>query len=393
LNLNILNTVVQSFINENLNVLTSELLLKGFSFDEVEAIEVIEQIEAKKRCIDKLQTWFATPNIYYPSKLNIEQTSSEVTALYKANLINGETIIDLTGGFGVDCLYFAKAFGKVIHCEINPKLSNIAAHNYKQFGVDNIKTINDSGLDYLKQSIQEYDWIYIDPSRRHDSKGKVFYLKDCLPNVPEHLELLFKCSNNILIKASPMLDISIGLSELEFVKDIYIVAVNNDVKELLFNLEKGFNGNVKVKTININKKITDSFDFNFAEEQLAISTIGLPQNYLYEPNAAILKAGAFKSVSKKLNVQKLHQHSHLYTSQDIIEFPGRSFKIIEILSYNKKLVAKHLGNTKANITTRNFPESVSKIRTKFKIKDGGELYAFFTTNCDGERIVIICRKV
>ena len=392
MNVNLLNTVIQEFIDDNLSTNVTALLLKGITFDGVEAKEVIEQIEAKNKCKDKLQTWFKTSNIYYPNKLNIEQTSSEATAQYKSDIINGKTIIDLTGGFGVDCFYFSKNFEKATHCEIDTKLSNIVTHNYKLLGVNNIETVNDNGLEYIKNFIKEYDWIYIDPSRRHDSKGKVFYLKDCLPNVPEHLELLFKHSNNILIKVSPMLDISVGLSELKFVKDIHIIAVNNEVKELLFYLEKDFDGNIMVKTVNTKKKNTELFNFNIDQEQLAESTIGFPQNYLHEPNAAILKAGAFKIVSQTLNIQKLHQHSHLYTSHDKIEFPGRSFKIIKTIPYSKKLVAKYIKNIKANITIRNFPEPVDKIRTKFKIKDGGTLYAFFTINCNNDKIVILCEK-
>ena len=393
MNKNILNTVIQDFINNNLTNKPSELLLKGIPFDDVEAKEIVEQIEAKKRCKGKLQTWYATPNIYYPNKLNIEQTSSATTAQYKSDTIHGKTIIDLTGGFGVDCFYFSKIFEEVTHCEIDTKLSNIVTHNYKQLEINNIEIVNNNGLEYLKNTLKQYDWLYIDPSRRHDSKGKVFYLKDCLPNVPEHLELLFKYSNNILIKASPMLDISVGISELEYVKEIHVVAANNEVKELLFYLEKGFDGNVKVKTVNIKKEVMETFGFSYTEEHQAKAFFDYPENYLYEPNAAILKAGAFKSVSQKLNVKKLHQHSHLYTSQKLITFPGRSFRIIEILPYNKKIVAKRLKNTKTNITTRNFPESVSKIRTKFKIKEGGELYTFFTTNCNEEKIVIVCEKV
>ena len=187
----ILNIEVQGFIKENLNSDISKILLKGISFTSVETKEIIEQIEAKKRCEKKLTSWFNTNNIYYPNKLNIEQTSSEITAKYKSELIDGESIIDLTGGFGVDCFYFSKRFKTVEHYEINENLSELVKHNYKQFAIKNIKTINDDGINHLKASNQQFDWIYIDPSRRHDSKGKVFFLKECLPNVPEHLSLLF----------------------------------------------------------------------------------------------------------------------------------------------------------------------------------------------------------
>lgn len=392
MNKHILNTVIQEFINNNINSDTASLLLKKTSFENVELKEVVEQIEAKKRCKAKLPTWFNTPNIYYPNKLNIEQASSEITADYKSKLINGNSIIDLTGGFGVDCFYFSKSFKEVIHCEIDENLSEIVSHNFKQFRIDNVKALNTDGIEDLKNSKQNYDWIYVDPSRRHDSKGKVFYLNDCLPNIPKHLDLLFEHTDNVLIKASPMLDISIGISELKQTKVIHIIAVNNDVKELLFVLNKGYSGEIKIKTINIKGEKNEDFEFTYSSEINAKANYSLPLTYLYEPNAAILKSGAFKTIAEKLDIYKLHRHSHLYTSKVLIDFPGRVFKINEELPYNKKVIKRILSNTKANITVRNFPESVSSLRKKFNIKDGGDIYMFFTTNINDEKVVIICEK-
>jgi PG_1098 ferredoxin-like domain/THUMP domain-like len=393
LNKVVLNTVIQGFISNNLSLDINALLLQGTAFKNIDTKEIVEQIEAKNKSKKKLPTWFNTPNIYYPHKLNIEQTSSEISAQYKSKLISGNSLIDLTGGFGVDSFYFSKHFKKVTHCEINNKLSNIAQYNFEQLAVHNIKSINQDGLDYLKSTSKTYDWIYIDPSRRHNSKGKVFYLKDCLPNIPEYLDLLFKYSNNILIKASPMLDISIGLSELKYAKEIHIVAINNDVKELLFILEKGYHENVSIKTINIKKDANEIFNFSLYEEDHLKATFNNAQNYLYEPNSAILKSGAFKTVSQKFKVDKLHKHSHLYTSTKLIDFPGRRFSILEVLPYNKKQMEKILKNKKANISTRNFPLTVSELKKKFYIKDGGNLYVFFTTNYKDKKIVILCAKV
>jgi tRNA/tmRNA/rRNA uracil-C5-methylase (TrmA/RlmC/RlmD family) len=203
LNSSILNTEIQTFIDQQLNADITSILLKGTNFEGAETNEIIEQIEAKKRSEKKLSSWFNTKNIYFPNKLNIEQTSSEVTARHKADLMKGDSIIDLTGGFGVDCLYFSKRFKTVVHCEINQELSKIVNHNYKQLGAENIETKNTDGIEFLKHNTSNFDWIYIDPSRRHDSKGKVFFLNDCLPNVPEHLDLLFEHSKNIMIKTSP----------------------------------------------------------------------------------------------------------------------------------------------------------------------------------------------
>ncbi len=259
MNYSILNTEIQEFIDNHLNFDVTSLILKGTAFPSVETNEIIEQIEAKKRCKKKLVTWFNCEQIYYPNKLNIEQTSSEITANYKSNLISGDSIIDLTGGFGIDCYYFSKRFKSVTHCEINETLSNIVNHNYKQLEVQNINTSNVDGINYLKHSNKKFDWIYIDPSRRHDSKGKVFFLNDCLPNIPEYIELLFSHSNNILIKTSPLLDISVGISELRHVKTIHVVAVNNEVKELLWVLENKLEGDVSIKTVNIKNDTKDFF--------------------------------------------------------------------------------------------------------------------------------------
>jgi 16S rRNA G966 N2-methylase RsmD len=388
----ILNTEIQEFISSNLNSDINSLLLKGTNFPTLETKDIIEQIEAKKRSEKKLPTWFNAKNIYYPNKLNIEQTSSEITAQYKSGLISGDSIIDLTGGFGVDCYYFSKVFKTVFHCEINKSLSEIINHNYKQLNINNIISKKIDGIEFLKTAIKIFDWIYIDPSRRHDSKGKVFFLNDCLPNVPEHLDLLFEHTKNIMIKTSPLLDLSVGISELKYVKTIHIVSVNNEVKELLWILEHGFDSDISIKTANIKKENVEYFNFSMEREKSLESKYSRPLTYLYEPNGAILKAGAFDAISNQLHVYKLHKHSHLYTNEAIIDFPGRCFKIENIIPYSKKEL-KNLAISKANITTRNFPETVEKLREKFKIKDGGDNYLFFTTDLNSDKIVIISSKL
>lgn len=389
----ILNTANQNFINSHLGSNIVSLLLSKSNYKEVDIKELVEQIEAKNKCKLKLPTWFNTKAIYYPNKLNIEQTSSEVTAEYKSTLVKGKSIIDLTGGFGVDAYYFSKQFEKVTHCEVDTNLAEIVTHNFKKLEVDNIKSISGNGIEHLKNSKAKFDCIYMDPSRRHDSKGKVFYLKDCFPDVTEHLDLLLEHSSTILIKASPMLDISIGLNELKWVKEIHIVAFENNVKELLFLIEQGYNNEVKVKTINIKRNENQQFEFSLIEEKNNDISYSLPKDYLYEPNSAIMKAGAFNTIPNALNVDKLHKHSHLYTSKKHIKFPGRCFEIVEVLPYSKKEITKKFSKGKANITTRNFSETVAQIRTKFKIKDGGELFLFFTTNKNNEKIVIVSTKL
>lgn len=391
MNSKILSTEIQEFIEAHLQDNTSELALKQTSILEVSIAEIIQQIESKKRSQHKLPTWFNTSNIYYPNKLNIEQTSSELTANYKAKLVEGNTLIDITGGFGVDAFAFSKRFKTVFHCEINQSLHEIVSHNFEVLNAYNIKIFCSDGLELLKALNHQFDCIYIDPSRRNEQKGKVFMLSDCLPNVPEHLETLFQYSKTILIKTAPLLDISLGLSELKYVKDIYIVAVNNEVKELLWRLEYDYVSPVNIETINIKLDKSEIFSFNNEEEQHAETSFSLPLAYLYEPNAAIMKAGAFKTIVNAFNIKKLHQHSHLYTSNDLIDFPGRVFQVSQSLVFSKKNL-KSLNISKANIATRNFPMSVQAIRTNYKILDGGAIFLFFTTIYPNQKWLLVCKK-
>ncbi|MEE9407600.1 MAG: class I SAM-dependent methyltransferase [Polaribacter sp.] len=386
----ILDPEVQQFISDNLKSDITKLILKGSPFDGISIQELANQIVAKQKSTCKLATWFSTENIYYPAKISIEQTSSEITADYKSKIVSGESIIDITGGFGVDCYYFSNQFKEVTHCEINDSLSTIVKHNYQQLKKDNIATFSGDGLQYLKNTTNNFDCIYIDPSRRNDIKGKVFLLKDCLPNVPENIDFIFSKTNQILLKNSPILDISSAINELKYVKEIHVIAIQNEVKEVLFLLEKDYKNEIQIKTINFLKIDFQKFNFNLHEE--VFSNYSEPLTYLYEPNAAILKSGGFHQISRQLNLFKLHQHSHLYTSENLIDFPGRVFKIENIISYDKKKISKLLSENKANITTRNFPKTVTQIRKETKIKDGGNSFLFFTTNIENKLICIFCRK-
>lgn len=383
---------VQAFIQKNSKTDISALILKGSPFTDISIQELAQQIEGLQKAEKKLPLWFETENIFYPKKVNLEQTSSETTALYKTKIISGDSIIDLTGGFGIDCTYFSKKFKEVHHCEMNEELSDIVNYNCKTLNITNIETHKGDSLETIKKLNKKFDWVYIDPSRRNDAKGKVFLLNDCLPNVPENLELLFEYSNQVLIKNSPILDITSTINELKFVKEVHVVALSNEVKELLFILEKEYTGTIKIKTINILKEGENLFNFKYGSSEQA--NYVLPEKYLYEPNAAIMKSGGFQEVSTQFNIGKLHQHTHLYTSNQLCEnFPGRIFKIDRILNYDKKKLSKILPDKKANITTRNFPETVAQIRKKTKIKDGGNSYLFFTTNLENRKNVLVCSKL
>ena len=393
MNTHILHTDIQEYIIQNSDqpIDVNKLILAGSPFSNITVQELAQQIIGRSKAKQKLPTWFSCPNIYYPPGLNLEQTSSEITARYKSQQIQGHNLIDLTGGFGIDDYFFAKVFKEVIHCEMNEELSTIASHNFGILQTDNAKSLCGDGIQILND-YDSIDYIYIDPSRRHESKGKVFFLEDCLPNVPEHLDFLLSKSTNILIKTSPLLDISSGIKSLKNIKEIHVVAVENEVKELLWFIEKGFEDELEIKTINLQKKGNQEFDFMFSKESQVHPNLSEPKKYLYEPNAAIMKSGGFTSLSNHLSTPKLHRNSHLYTSDELTGFPGRRFEIIASFPYQKKILAK-ANIHKANITTRNFQESVSTLRKKFKIKDGGQDYLFFTTDCNDQKIVLQCKKV
>ncbi|QED36977.1 class I SAM-dependent methyltransferase [Antarcticibacterium arcticum] len=384
---------VQEFIRKNLKIDLSKLILKGSPFPHVSVQEIAAQINGMRRAEKKLPTWFNAEGIIFPPNINLEQTSSEITAKYKASLVSGKEMTDLTGGFGIDSFFFAERFEKLTHCELDPELSKIASHNFKVLGRNNIHTFAGDGIAFLKDSPQKIDLIYLDPARRDDYGGKVFLLEQCTPDVPGNMELLFDRSNKLLIKTSPLLDLKAGILELKNVAEIHIVAVNNEVKELLWLLEKDFaEKEIRIKTVNFLKKNVQEFEAVYAGN-LEDAPLSLPGKYLFEPNPAVMKSGLFAEVASQTGTTKLHSNSHLFTSDEIQHFPGRSFKVLEILPYLKKILKKHPAFKKANITTRNFPKTVEDLRKELKIEDGGDSYLFFTTNLNNDKIMLVCEKI
>ena len=388
----LLNDDIQTFISQQVGQSISTLALQKNPFPALDWRQILQQIEAKTKAKEKLPTWFKTPKIIYPSKVSVEQTSSEITADYKASLIFGKTLIDLTGGFGVDAFYFAKHFEKVVHCEHEASLSKRVLHNYNHLQITNITCLSGESERILENLQTTFDWIYIDPSRRNESKGKVFLLRDCEPNVPELLNFYFQFSLRILIKTAPLLDLTAGLQELKNVAAIHIVAVENEVKELLWEIHHDFSGNPMIKTVNISKKGKEHFDFEMTKNKIEV-TFSEPLTYLFEPNAAVMKSGGFSEIAKHYPVLKLHSQTHLYTSDKIVDFCGRIFEIQQKIDYSKTNMKRLLENQKANITTRNFPETVEYIRKKWKIKEGGDLYCFFATDLNNQKIVLLCKKI
>lgn len=382
---------IQDFINKNLNEDTSKLAFKKNPFPEVNYSVLINQIIVKKKAKDKLPTWFSNENIIYPEKISIEQTSSETTAKYKASLVSGEKLIDCTGGFGIDDYYFSIQFKTVIHCELNEDLSQIVKHNFEVLKASNIECYQGDSTKILEQLNQKFDCIYIDPSRRNDSKGKVFMLADCLPNVVDLQNFYYQFTDTILIKTAPILDLHAGLSELKNVAEIHIVAVENEVKELLWKIEKNFDASPEIIAVNLEKEKQTITKIESSKSYFA--SYSLQKKYLYEPNAALMKSGGFEAVSELFTIEKLHQHSHLYTSDEVIDFPGRKFQIDAIIPFQKKEISQFIQGKKMNVSTRNFPIKPEEIKKKYKISDGGIIFAFFTTNMNNEKIILLCTKL
>ena len=376
---------IQDFIYKNLHSELQKLILKGSPFKDVSIQEIATQIEGRKRIEKKLPTWFKTDGLIYPPKLNLEQSSSEITANYKTTLIGDGNLIDLTGGFGIDAYYFAKKAAKVLHCELNEELSAIVQNNFKHLGISNVEFKIGDGLKVLQQ-IKKVNTVYIDPSRR-DDLGKVFLLKDCEPNVLLYQDLYKTKADKVIIKAAPMLDISAALQKLKHVSEIHIVSVNNECKELLFVIEKHTKTEPGVFCALLNKDEKRVYTFKYSEEK-SLKVIPQPiKNYLYEPDAAILKAGFFKSLVQNFEVSKLHQHTHLYTSENMVSnFPGKIFKIVKKTAFLNFKIDKSL--SKANVVTRNFHLKPDEIKKKFKIKDGGNIYLFFCTAYNEQKIII-----
>lgn len=375
MNKHILNSEVQDYIGNNLHTDAGKVALLKSPFKEVSAAELAGQIAAKKKATHKLSTWFNQQGIYYPPLLSIEQCSSETTAQYKANLAKGDTLLDLTAGFGVDSFFFAQKLSKVYSCEINPELSSISAHNAKILGANNIECLAHDGIDFLKNTDQKFGTIYIDPARRSQS-NKVFKLKDCTPDVTEHLELLLAKANRIVIKTAPLLDISAGLAELKNVSEIHIVSVKNECKELLWVIEKDFNADPQVVCATLNDQ-QKTFSFQLSEMNAPVAIAShRPPVYLYEPDVALLKSGAFNLVGARFGLHKLHQHSQLYSSDLFLpEFPGRIFKIEAWLSLNE---IKKEKNLTGNVIVRNFPEKAENLVKKYKIKPSHNDFIIFT---------------
>ena len=355
-----------------------------------EHIFLARQEEGRKIVATKLPSWAENMSILFPAKISLEQCSSEATATYKAGLASGESLVDLTGGFGVDCSFLSKNFSSVDYVEQNEELCQIAEHNFKALGL-NIRVNNAESVEFLK-NMPAVDCIYIDPARRDIKGKKTADLSLCSPNLLEIRDILLDKCNTLLIKLSPMFDISSALEVFPECKQVHVVSVKNECKELLLLVESRFCGETEIVCVDLDELGVRSEELGVrSKESLLTVNYSVPKNYLYEPNASIMKAGLFKTVANKYNVQKLHPSTHLYTSEELVpDFPGRSFEIKRVTKVQRKEIQDI---EKANLSIRNFPGNVADMRKKLKLKDGGDTYIFACTLNDNSKVLIICEKI
>jgi 16S rRNA G966 N2-methylase RsmD len=382
----------QTFIKDNSSADITKLILEHHKYPSLDIKKLANQINIRKKAISKLPTWSNNPAIFFPPTISWQQCSSEYTGKYKAQLLTGETIVDLTGGFGVDAFYFAQTFEAVIYVERNTELTEIVAYNNKVWDQKNIEIINHDSLEII-QSHKSVDVIYLDPARRDAQQKKIITLEDSVPNILEIQEVLLSKANYVMLKTSPMLDIHKAIKDLKNVEAVHIVAVENECKELLFLLNKDADTNITLTCVNIQRD--GKMDITVAkwEENLNLE-YSIPESYIYDPNKAIHKAGVFNKVSHNFGVKKIAANTHLFTSERLVmEFQGRIFQLEKILKPQKKEIQKHLINGKANLITRNFPESVANLKKKWKINDGGNIYLFAITLDNTQKVVLLCKRI
>ena len=374
------NKEVEKFINANLQTDLHSLLLKKSPFAEVSMQEIVQQIKGKKVAQKKFP-FLLKEGIVFPPNLNLEQASSQSTAEFKAQKLKGKKFLDLTSGFGIDAYFLSKNFDEITLIEQNTELLEIVKHNW---GILERKAnfINENLENFLANNQEQFDVIYLDPARRDDHKNKKFLLEDLSPNLLEIQEKLIKICDQIIIKLSPLIDISYLISVLKNIFKIEIIAVKNEVKELLVFMNSKFESeNVEISCINLESDDV-VFSFNFNDEKERNAMFSEPQKFLYIPNNAVLKSGGFNSLSEKFNLKKLHPNSHFYTNGERLEgFPGR---VLEIEIVDSKTIKK---GDKFNIISKNYPLTPEEIKKKYKISDGGNSYLIFTQTQKGKIIL------
>lgn len=406
-----------SFILENEDRDSSKLLFGASKYPEIDMVSAVNAIEARKKIRNKIPQWYKEPGIEYPSALSVEQCSSEITAKYKQGFIeSGEKVLDITGGLGIDSFFLSRKAGKITCIEKQTALSNALKENYSLLKANNITVINCDCKEYISDLIDrgdKFDIVYADPGRRSSSDKRIYSISDCEPDITLLIESLFKLSPKILVKISPMADISRTIDQISEISQLQIISVDNECKEILLLIEKGFDNRVSPAQISsvmfdtteqsnnqvviTGDIITDNVHFfRFSlEEERASSVVyaDRTENYIYQPDKAILKGGAFKLICKRYNIDKLATSTHLYTSDNYIkDFPGRIFQVIETIPFNKSTI-RSISNRyhKANIFSLNFPLTSEELKSRLKIEDGGDLF-IIGSKLKEDKILIVAKR-
>jgi 16S rRNA G966 N2-methylase RsmD len=397
----LLTNEMHEFINDCVNCNAASIALKLSKKKNWPKEFIIQQIVGKQKAKKKIPVWASCSEIIYPSLLSIEQSSSEQTALYKANLMNGKTFLDLTGGMGVDCFFIAKNFTNIFYNEPNAELFNITVNNLKclinktsNYKNKNFYFSNLTAEEFLLKNNNTFDCVFIDPSRRNENK-KVVSLSQCSPNVTVFLPTLLNKCNKVFIKTSCMLDITKAAEELKYVQKVYVVSVNNECKELLFECGKTPEKNYTIQCVNISAEINTNFNFTFQEEKNSTAQYSLPKQYLYDPYSSLTKAGAFLTLACKFNLEKISANSHLYTSNKLVkEFPGTTYKVVATVAPNKKYLLKHIDTPSAIWMLRHSAFTEKELIKKTGIKNNSSGIILFSTKDNKNKpIVIICTKI
>ena len=376
--------------HENMSVEQAALLL---SKTDLPRQFILDQLAGRKIARNKLPSWHATEEIIYPPRISMEQCSSEATASYKASLYSGETVIDLSGGFGVDSFFLSRQFRKVIYLEPNPDLLAIVRHNFSLMGAKNVTFVSEEAASFLEKWQEKVDFIYVDPSRRNEKNEKKHKLTDCSPDVLALQQSMSEIAGTTLIKTSPFLDITQSLEQLSGVSRVLIIALHNECKEVLYELKKNEKKEPSFECVHLLGDETHLFSFLPSEEKKASADYSPVLNYLYEPNAAILKAGAFKTTASRFGLYKLAPNTHLYTSTAFKnDFPGKIFAVQAVGPYNKHFT-DNFSEKKAIITMRNFRDKLPAIKKKLKIAEGGTDYLIATSDLSNKPVLIKARRL
>lgn len=392
---NLINDETRQFVASHAADDVPQLALRGTAGPGVNLPLALDQIAGRRYARRKLPAWAATEGIIYPPHLSMEQCSSEATARYKASIVSGDTMADLTGGLGVDCSFMARAFNKVVYVEKVPMLCKMAKHNFHLLGNDNITVVNSDAESFLS-SMEPVDLIFIDPARRDHDGRRTYDIADCTPDVTVMAQLLLSKARQVMIKLSPMLDVSRVIQALPCVTQVHIVSTAGECKEMLVIMSHTAQAGTSLHCVNDDDVFSFSLDDTPGDAPLWDEKFQ-PETALfaYEPNASAMKAACFNHLAKQYGMSLMSRDSHLLIADKLThKFPGRAFVVRHVSTLNKKEIKQALtGITTANVAVRNFPLRAAELAKRLRLHDGGDNYIFGTTTASGRHIILVCSKI